>query len=68
MTHRGPFQSRPFCDSVIHLLSFCILNITAVFRKGKIESLALFQMHISTRMGAGFVILENVNLQQQLAP
>jgi len=27
MTHRGPFQPLPFCDSVIPLLSLCALGL-----------------------------------------
>jgi len=27
MTHRGPFQPLPFCDSVIPFLCFCLITI-----------------------------------------
>jgi len=43
MTHRGPFQPLPFCDSVILLIDFAEQNVTFLKEQIVLEETVFFK-------------------------
>ena len=59
MTHRGPFQPRPFCDSVISKRRYCLIFIE------KIEPFPVCWVRRSADAGVGQVMFIAVFLRVQ---